>query len=304
LFGALRGVMKPLQQNDAVDLIFEEPTNGPALFTDEAKVAQILRNLISNALKFTERGEVRVSAMFDSQFRHCTLEVVDTGIGIALEDHDLVFQEFSQVASALQFRAKGTGLGLPLSRRLAELLGGALSLRSTPGVGSAFTLSIPASLGPESLVRVAGPTTSTALAVVSEPGPARTVLLIDDEETSRYIIRQALGGCGPLLVQEAETGAEGLRLARSSRPDAILLDLRLPDIDGYDIMERLRADPATAGIPIIVCTSSVLAPHQRSRLKPAISILSKATLTREVMQRTLADVWPADLPWGKREASG
>jgi signal transduction histidine kinase/CheY-like chemotaxis protein len=294
LFGALRGVMKPLQQNDAVELIFEEPQNCPALFTDEAKVAQILRNLISNSLKFTERGEVRVSAIFDTERRHCSLKVVDTGIGIAPEDHDLVFQEFSQVANLLQFRAKGTGLGLPLSRRLAELLGGSLTLRSTPGAGSAFMLCIPNSLGPG---------TMAAPAVVSQPAQQRRVLLIDDEETSRYVLRQMLGGCGPLSVQEAQSGAEGLRLARSSPPDVVLLDLQLPDIDGFDVMERLRADPSTAGIPVIVCTSSVLADYQRSRLSHARIILSKATMTREVMQGALAGVWPIDLSPGVREAS-
>jgi signal transduction histidine kinase/CheY-like chemotaxis protein len=294
LFGALRGVMKPLQQNDAVELIFEEPVNCPALFTDESKVAQILRNLISNSLKFTERGEVRVSAVFDDETRQCSLEVVDTGIGIAPEDHDLVFQEFSQVANLLQFRAKGTGLGLPLSRRLAELLGGALMLRSTPGEGSTFTLCIPSSLGQAA---------AAAPADVPHPGRPRGVLVVDDEETSRYVLRQMLGGCGPLVVQEAETGAEGLRLARSSRPDVVLLDLRLPDIDGFEVIDRLRGDPATTDIPVIVCTSSVLAGHQRSRLGHARTILSKATLTREVMQRALSDVWETDLPMNMREAS-
>jgi signal transduction histidine kinase/CheY-like chemotaxis protein len=293
LFGALRGVMKPLQQNDAVELIFEEPAHCPTLFTDEAKVAQILRNLISNSLKFTERGEVRVAASFDPEIGQCSLEVVDTGIGIAPEDHDLVFQEFSQVANLLQFRAKGTGLGLPLSRRLAELLGGALTLRSTPGVGSVFILTIPSVLGQP----------TAAPLVVSQPGRQRGVLVIDDEETSRYVLRQMLGGCGPLLVQEAETGAEGLRLARSWRPDVVLLDIRLPDIDGFEVMERLCADPTTAEIPVIVCTSSVLAGYQRNRLTHARAILSKATLTREVMQRALSGVWSADVPLGVREAS-
>ena len=294
LFGALRGVMKPLQQNEAVELIFEEPADCPALYTDEAKVAQILRNLISNSLKFTEQGEVRVSVSFDSETRQCSLDVVDTGIGIAPEDQDLVFQEFSQVANILQFRAKGTGLGLPLSRRLAELLGGTLTLCSTPGVGSAFKLRIPSSIGQPLQV---------APVVVSQPNQAPGVLLIDDEETSRYVLRQMLGGSGPLRIQEADTGAEGLRLVRTWRPDVVLLDLRLPDIDGFDVMDRLCADPATAGIPVIVCTSSVLTAHQRDRLSHAQTILSKATLTREVMQRALGDVWRTRVPAGSGESS-
>jgi signal transduction histidine kinase/ActR/RegA family two-component response regulator len=291
LFGALRGVMKPLQQNEAVELIFEEPAGFPALFTDEAKVAQILRNLISNALKFTERGEVRVAATVEAETGLCCLEVADTGIGIAQEDHELVFQEFSQVANRLQSRAKGTGLGLSLSRRLAELLGGTLTLRSAPGAGSTFTLSIPSRLGAVAGLQGTIPNMVNAPADVSQPRPLRRVLMIDDEETSRYVLRQMLGSCGPLLVQQAETGVEGLRLARSSRPDVVLLDIRLPDIDGFDVMDRLRADPATADIPVIVCTSSVLTAHQRRRLGSALKILSKAALTREAMQHALAEVW-------------
>jgi signal transduction histidine kinase len=294
LFGALRGVMKPLQQNDAVDLIFEEAADCPPMFTDEAKVAQILRNLISNALKFTECGEVRVSVAFDAETRQCRLEVSDTGIGIAPEDHEVVFQEFSQVSNTLQFRAKGTGLGLPLSRRLAELLGGTLTLRSTPGAGSVFTLCLPLSLEASS---------STAPAVVSQPGQPRGVLLIDDEETSRYVLRQMLAGCGPLRLQEAETGADGLRLVRAWRPDVVLLDLRLPDIDGFDVMDRLSGDSVTAEIPVIVCTSSVLTQQQRDRLNHARAILSKATLTREVMQGALSDIWLTDLPAELQEPS-
>jgi CheY-like chemotaxis protein len=226
--------------------------------------------------------------------RQYSLEVGDTGIGIAPEDHDVVFQEFSQVANMLQYRAKGTGLGLPLSRRLAQLLGGTLTLRSTPGVGSTFTLCIPTSLGQGSL---------TTPAVVSQPGQPRGVLMIDDEETSRYVLRQMLAGCGPLRIQEAETGADGLRLARVWQPDVVLLDLRLRDVDGFDVMERLSADAATAGLPVIVYTSSVLTPQQRGRLSHARAILSKAALTREVLQRALGEIWRPDLPMEPRERS-
>jgi signal transduction histidine kinase/ActR/RegA family two-component response regulator len=279
LFGALRGVMKPLQQNDAVELIFEEAYGLPMMVTDEAKVAQILRNLISNALKFTERGEVRVSARLDHDAGLISLAVADTGIGIAEQDHQLVFQEFSQVANRLQVRSKGTGLGLPLSRRLAELLGGTLTLRSAPGEGSAFTLSLP--------VR-------PPAALVAQPERARDVLLIDDEETSRYVLRQMLSGWQALSIREAETGAEGLRLARAAAPDAVLLDLRLPDLDGFAVMDRLQADAATVGIPVIVCTSSVLTGAERSRLGHARAVLSKAALTRDAVQRALSAAWQDD----------
>lgn len=291
LFGALRGVMKPLQQNDAVELIFEEPDACPPLFTDEAKVAQILRNLVSNALKFTERGHIQVSASFDSETGQCSLDVADTGIGIAPEDHDLVFQEFSQVANLLQFRAKGTGLGLPLSRRLAELLKGSLTLRSTQGSGSVFSLRIPVVLGaPPASMDPSLP------ADLSQPGQPRGVLLIDDEETSRYVLRQLLAGFGPLRIEEAETGAEGLRLARTWRPDLVVLDLRLPDIDGSVVLNSLGSDPATADIPVMICSSSVLSGHERAQLNHARMILSKATLTRESMQRALRDVWIMESP--------
>ena len=296
LFGALRGVMRPLKQNDAVDLVFDEPAHFPTLFTDEPKVAQILRNLISNALKFTEHGEVRVSAAYDAQTRQCSLVVADTGIGIAAEYQELVFQEFSQVASALQLHAKGTGLGLPLSRQLAELLGGRLSLLSTPDVGSAFTLTLPILFGsgvrdPSAPVEA----TSAGPVIVSQPAVSPGVLLIDDEETSRYVIRQMLGGCGPLLVHEAASGAEGLRLARSIRPDIVILDVRLPDLDGSDVLDRLRDEPSTATIPVIICTSSVLSAYERARLAHSCAILSKTTLTRDVLRQAMVGHLPVSL---------
>lgn len=147
LFGALRGALRPLLTSPSVELIFNAADDMPELMTDEAKVAQILRNLISNALKFTEQGEVHVAARYEAERSAAIFTVRDTGIGIAPGDHDRIFEEFSQIDTRLQKNVKGTGLGLPLSRSLAQLIGGAIAVESVLGQGSVFTLTIPAIFG-------------------------------------------------------------------------------------------------------------------------------------------------------------
>ena len=142
LFAALRGMFRPLVTSETVSLAFEDVTALPPLETDEGKLGQILRNLISNALKFTERGEVRVSAELRNPDM-VAFVVSDTGVGIDDADKDRIFQEFQQIENPLQRRAGGTGLGLPLSRKLAAFLGGELSVESRPGQGSVFTTVIP-----------------------------------------------------------------------------------------------------------------------------------------------------------------
>jgi signal transduction histidine kinase len=142
LFNALRATLRPLLTGETTQLLFDEAGALPPLVTDEAKVAQILRNLVSNALKFTEAGQVRVAAREDTPGT-LAFTVTDTGVGIAVEDQARIFEDFAQVDGNIQRRRKGTGLGLPLSRKLAELLGGTLTLRSEPGRGSVFTLTLP-----------------------------------------------------------------------------------------------------------------------------------------------------------------
>jgi signal transduction histidine kinase len=261
LFGALRGMFRPLQVNQSVRLVFEQVDDIPALCTDEGKVAQILRNLISNALKFTERGEVRVAAAAEAGGR-VTFSVADTGIGIALEDQRRIFEEFTQLEHRLQRGVRGTGLGLALSRRLAELLGGRLSVESQPGLGSTFRLTVPIRYG---------------------AGEGLRVLTIDDEEVARFLIRQCLPAPS-FEVIEAATGEDGLRLARAAPPDVILLDLVMPRQGGREVLDALRGDPATAAVPVIVVTARALQPAEREALlAEAAAILDKRELSRDVL---------------------
>ena len=142
LFRTLRGMLRPLLDSDEVSLVFEEPEHEVTLTTDEGKLSQILRNLISNAIKFTQRGEIRVvAATAPDDF--LVFSVADTGVGIAPGDLGRIFEEFTQVDNPLQKHVRGTGLGLPLSRKLAGLLGGRLEVESTPGVGSRFEFRLP-----------------------------------------------------------------------------------------------------------------------------------------------------------------
>ena len=145
LFSALRGMFKPILSTESVSLIFEEPTGVPPVYSDDKKLSQILRNFISNALKFTPRGEVRVTAQLAGTDR-VTFAVTDTGIGIAAEYLGEIFLEFVQVEGPIQKRLRGSGLGLSLSKKLAEVLGGDVGVTSTLGAGSMFWVTIPLEL--------------------------------------------------------------------------------------------------------------------------------------------------------------
>ena len=148
LFAALRGMFRPIVNMSSVDLIFEAPKDLPRLYTDDKKVAQILRNFISNSLKFTLRGEVRVTATLENA-EEVRFAVSDTGVGIPEALHGELFEDFSQIDSPLQKRLRGTGLGLSLCKRFAELLGGRVGVESTPGVGSTFYVIIPLAIAGE-----------------------------------------------------------------------------------------------------------------------------------------------------------
>jgi signal transduction histidine kinase len=279
LFGALRGLLRPLKTNEDVELIFEEPSGVPILFNDEGKVTQILRNFISNALKYTPAGAIRVSAVFKEPDR-ILFAVQDTGIGVPKEFQDLIFQEFEQVPGIFQAKHQGTGLGLPLSRKLAELLRGTVAVDSASGKGSTFFLDLPARWSPEG----SAPMLPESLRSSSRP----RVLIADDEEAFRYVMRRMID-VQQYEILEAADGDAAVTAAQSAHPEIIILDINLPKRDGYSVLDELARDGDTRDIPVIMSTSLVLSDRDRARLAHSYAILPKAVLSRDLLSVMLSD---------------
>jgi signal transduction histidine kinase len=266
LFRSLGALLRPLVPGRGVRLVFARPSGIPTIRTDEGKLRQIIRNLVANALRFTERGSVRVTAELAENGRFVVIRVADTGCGVAPEQQRRIFDEFVQLEGAGR---GGTGLGLPLSRSLAALLGGHLWLdRSEPGRGSVFAVSIPVELPPDVAASV-GEGAPPALEGVR-------ILVIEDDEATRYVVRTRLEERGAVVLEEGE-GGPGAARALAERPDLVVLDLILPDISGAETLERLRADRSTRSTPVVVYSSADLEPSERVRLeRHGAAVVSKA----------------------------
>jgi signal transduction histidine kinase/CheY-like chemotaxis protein len=247
VFAALRGMLRPLlSQNSSVNLVFDEPLDLPELYTDEAKVSQILRNFISNALKFTERGEVRVSVERGHD-ETIVFSVADTGIGIAEEDQERIFHEWVQVEGQKQRAVKGTGLGLPLSRKLAQLLGGDVYVKSQVGLGSTFFAAIPIRFAGEAEVSYV-PDVKRELDTSKMP-----VLVVEDNREALFIYEKYLKGT-QFQVVPAKDLKEARQTLQQIRPLAVVLDVLLQGEHSWELLQELKQNPATAGIPIFVVT--------------------------------------------------
>jgi signal transduction histidine kinase/CheY-like chemotaxis protein len=256
LFGALRGMLRPLLVSPFVQLEFDDARDVPSLTTDEGKVSQIVRNLLSNAIKFTERGRIRVSARkvpagtpWPDGGRRAVdavaIVVSDTGVGIAPADRETIFEEFKQAENALQTRVKGTGLGLPLCRKLATMLGGTVTVESELGRGSAFTLVVPRRY---ERVEAEDPVPAPPRA---EPIAGAPVLVIEDRAADRMVVMTHLRDSGYRPVF-AERILDARALLASAEPAAIVLDILLPGEDSWRFLAEIKA---AASIPVIVTTT-------------------------------------------------
>ncbi|GAC1649992.1 MAG: ATP-binding protein [Acidobacteriaceae bacterium] len=242
LFGALRGMLKPLLADSSLNLVFDSAEDLPLLHTDEQKVSQILRNFISNAIKFTSRGEVRVSATALSG-QEIEFSVKDTGMGISELDQRIIFEEFAQVDSAMQRRVKGTGLGLPLSRKLSELLGGSVLVSSTVGLGSTFRLRIPATY-PGAPTPVQAP--------LPEIDPTKKmVLIVEDNSETAFVYSRYLGNAN-FQTHTVATVDDARNAVKTLRPAVMILDILLRSETSWAFLRELKSDPATMILPVLV----------------------------------------------------
>lgn len=231
----------------------EVPTS---LLLDQTRIRQVLFNLIGNAVKFTHKGyiQVRVTLSESGQAGSVSLkiDVEDSGIGIPLDQQQTIFNVFEQQQGQSNRRYGGTGLGLAISRRLIEMMGGNIGVRSAPGKGSVFSVMLPE-------VSVAAPQVDRDVACINELWCFKRakVLVVDDIEMNRALLRAVLEPAN-LIVNEAADGAEAIHMARHWRPAVILMDIRMPVMDGYEALKELRKRRETRRIPVIAITASVM----------------------------------------------
>jgi signal transduction histidine kinase/ActR/RegA family two-component response regulator len=271
VFRHLRGTLRSSARSGEVTLVVEEPPAQALLWTDETMLVRILRNLLSNSLKFTERGEVSLRLAPDGTGRHVRLVVADTGIGIPAGEVDRVFEEFHQVRNPLQVRATGTGLGLPYARRLAEILGGDLSLRSELGTGTTVTLRLPDRDPAEPSVPDLG-----------------SVLVVDDEETFRRRIGDLFTGLAD-SVRYAADGRAAIDAVTEERPTLVCLDLYMPGMNGREVLAVLRKKPGLRELPVIVVTSAAPDGLDLSSAGLGAALLLKSQLSAETIRLAITE---------------
>jgi PAS domain S-box-containing protein len=250
--------MRQLAQKKRITLRLELPPEALNFVADQRRLQQILLNLLNNAIKFTPQGgEVRLQVSRESldQQPWLIFAVQDTGIGISPENQSKLFQSFVQVDSSLNRQYEGTGLGLALVRRLAELHGGRVSVESSPGQGSCFRVYIPyrPALGPPSVPRDGGSSEPSGVEVHSSPDPG-LILIAEDNPANIESLKSYLEYKGYRLLV-AEDGHQAITLAQQEKPDLILMDIQMPGMDGIAATEAIRALPDIAEIPIVALTA-------------------------------------------------
>ncbi|CAI8948813.1 ATP-binding protein [Pseudomonas sp. YuFO20] len=269
-----------------LDLQLQIPVDMRALQVqgDPTRIRQILVNLVGNALKFTEQGRVSIEPQWqslDHELLWFTCTVRDSGIGIPPESLELMFDAFQQADSSISRRYGGTGLGLPIARTLAERMGGTLRAQSEQGRGSMFTLEIPLALSQQAL-----PARVPRVSTHKGDGEGRNVLLVEDNPVNQTVIEAMLRSLG-FTVSVAADGAQAVRSAESLIFEAILMDCRLPIIDGYEATRQIRELPGCTDLPIIALTANALQGDREACLSAGMNDYLAKPFKRTDLQQIL-----------------
>jgi len=292
--------VRPLAGEKDLEIVVDMPE--PIRMTsDEDKVRQILLNLLSNAVKFTERGTVSVTVTADET--HAKLAVTDSGIGISPEDLETIFDEFRQADGSTTRRYEGTGLGLAICQKLSRLLLGRVSVESQMGEGSTFTATIPLKHAQRGRIRPARRAILGEHAAGVPSSGRTTILVVEDNHVAAMQVASVLTD-GGFDVRVAASGREALDRIADQTPDAIILDLMMPEMDGFEVLRQIRAVPATADLPVLVLTAKDLDGNDRDRLAEgrAAQLIQKGRVDRDQLLAavcrlsTTAEELPAAAP--------
>ena len=261
------GELQSLAERKGLEYRLRVPERLPLAYTDPLRVRQVVINLLSNAAKFTAHGGVEAELAAHGR-EHFRIVVRDTGIGIEERSLPIIFERFRQVDGSMTRSASGVGLGLSIVRQIVDLLGGEIEVTSKVGEGSTFTVTLPLSAPEQGLARdgeesprFAGGSQPRDAAHTGERGAEEVegddgrpvVIVIEDDEDAAALLSKTLERAGYRALG-APSGAEGLRLAREHDPVAVTLDVMMPEMDGWRVLQAMRADPRLASIPVIVCS--------------------------------------------------
>jgi signal transduction histidine kinase/DNA-binding response OmpR family regulator len=260
-------MLEPQAQEKHIALMQSVPADLPPIASDLAKCRHILQNLVGNAVKFTEQGRVEIAARRVGDELH--IAVTDTGIGIAADQLPLIFDEFRQADDGTSRRYGGTGLGLSIAKKYALLLEGGISVESTPGEGSTFTLRLPMALealGDAGPAEAPAPRRAAGGRAAAPSGQGRRILLVEDSEPAVIQMIDILETQG-YRVLVARNGKEALEQIGDAVPDAMILDLMMPEVDGFEVLKAIRGVERTSELPVLILTAKHVTPDELSFLK-------------------------------------
>lgn len=256
IFRGVLATVTGLLKDKTLQLRPDYPENLPLVWADPIRVRQVILNLLSNAIKFTTTGSVTLRAEVQGDW--VVISVIDTGIGIPEEARSTIFNRFHQISGSSFSDVVGTGLGLDISKQITQMHGGDLEVQSEVGKGSKFTFTLPIATSEQLAMAITPEHLNDFYAVFDQNGlpddEVRTILLVEDEVSMRELLRRALESAGYIVV-DTHDGAQVMELALGLIPHLIILDVNLPHVSGWEIIKQLQYEPATASIPVIVCTS-------------------------------------------------